>query len=456
MYINIYAKLIWYFAGLILLTCLISGVLFFFTVGRPIAKEGHQLIRNHVLFIAEQAENILVQGEKKSELDAFATSIFKRYKMSANILDSKYREVAGHPEGLVDIQSISEGMIREVEDKGIFVQSGHLSGRTIYLLPIEGQSGSTYYLYIYRKAATSGSYIWFLVSLGGMCLILIAGIYPLAKNFTSPIQRLSRVAEQIAAGNFKQVEVPSVRRDELGKLEDTFLKMVESVREMMASKRQLLADISHELRSPLGRMEVSLELLLENCGKNETSERHIKMLENEIRFMEGMVSALSAYSKINLPEFKLNITTVPPKELLVEIFRRNQPIMDKKSIQFQLNIGPGLPQIDMDRGRIFSVIQNLLDNARQFCPQGGEVVLGAISVGERLRFFVSDSGQGIPEEKAEKIFEPLYRIDSSRNRHTGGLGLGLAISKRIIEHHGGRIWFHRKENRTVFSFELVE
>ncbi|MCG8640954.1 MAG: HAMP domain-containing histidine kinase [Desulfobacterales bacterium] len=453
---TIYMKLVWYFTGLVFITCLTSGLLFFIILGRPVAKEAHQLVRNHVRFIAAQTESLLSEGVKIDALNDFVTRVSDSYRMTVAIFDADYRRITGTSGKSPDHRVIQPEMIRQVREKGIFVQSGHLSGQTIYLVPLNGHPGGLHYLYINRTASVSGALPWFVSGLGIMCLFLVLGIYPLARNFTRPIRRLSTGLEQMASGNFKKTENGPARSDELGILEATFEKMAGSVNEMMASKKQLLADISHELRSPLGRMEVSLELLSEADKDPKSAARHIQMLETEIRFMTGLIRSLSEYSKINLPEFKLTLNRTAPQELLRDIFSRNLSIMEKHEYQFDFNIQNPLPDILLDRERITRVIQNFLDNARQYCRPGGTIILGAAALSGTVRFFVSDSGKGLPATEQGRIFQPLFRADSSRNRHTGGIGLGLAISRRIIEQHGGRIGYSRENNQTVFSFELDE
>lgn len=453
---NIYMKLAGYFAGLIFVTCAASGLLFFVTLGRPVAKEAHQLIRNHVRFIAAQAEALVAREEGRDAMQAFIDLVSDSYGMRAGIFDAQFVNVAGFPEDGADRRMIGPEMIRQVREHGIFVQSGHFSGRTVYLIPLNNGSGQVHYLYISRVASSSNALVWFVCALGVMCLFLMLGIYPLAKSFTRPIRRLSGKLELMASGRFRGSEGRRFRSDELGRLEDTFEKMAGSVNEMMASKKQLLADISHELRSPLGRMEVSLELLSEAGGDTNAGARHIRMLEAEIQFMTGLIRSLSQYSKINLPEFRLALDRVSPGQLVRDAFSRNRAIMEKQGVDFSLDLQEDLPGVRLDQDRIFRVLQNLLDNARQHCPAGGRIVLGAAGSGETVRFSVSDTGPGtgLTAGDQDRIFDPLFRADASRNRHTGGIGLGLAISRRIVELHNGRIWYGREQNRTIFSVEL--
>ena len=262
----------------------------------------------------------------------------------------------------------------------------------------------------------------------------------------------------MAEGRFNTAGIQPERKDELGRLEETYTRMAASVKEMMASKKRLLADISHELRSPLGRMEVSAELLTDTCKETENGQgvRQAEMMAAEIRSMTGLVRALSEYARINLPEFRLEFALEAPEELIRDLFSRNLHIMAKRGLTLDLDIPGDLRRIYMDRDRILIVLQNFLDNAMQQSPAGGRIIIGAKTDPSHYQLFVSNPGPGIPPEYGDRIFDPLFRADKSRNRNTGGLGLGLAISRRIVALHGGQIRHTRENKRTVFSIDLKD
>jgi signal transduction histidine kinase len=426
--------------------CIGASLLFFLTVGAPLVKDAHRLIRKQVAYVAGQAQALLARDPSRQELAGFARNVAETHEVSVVLLDAGQQPIAAFPADAAASARITPEMAQAVAAEGHFIQPGHFSGRTVYLLPLDTGSGRRHYLYIARPSAALRPFIIFLLGLGMLCVLLILAIYPLARSLTRPLSRLSKGLEQIAAGDFREVLPPESRDDELGRLEDTFRRMSLSINEMIASKKQLLADISHELRSPLGRMEASLELLSEAGGHAGRQQKHIRTMSSEIAFMTGLVRALSAYAKINLPGYSPDRTATFPEVLLDDLFDRNEALLSKQGIRFRKSIEKDLPPLALDPSRMFQVLQNFLDNARRHCPEGGEVLLGAARVGDRTRFFVADTGKGVPPELREKIFEPLFRVDRSRS---------LAICRKIVELHGGRIQYHREDGRTVFSFELA-
>lgn len=451
---SIYIRLVRYFIGLILVTCLASAGLFLVTIGGPVAREAHQLVRNHVRFIAEQIKALPAQEDSRS-LEDFLRRTGRAYGIDLAVFNADLTPIAHFSVRGTIPEGIRPEMLRAVEKQGRWVQSGHFSGRTAYLLPLTGRDG-TRYLYLAKPSATLGPLVLFLSGLVLLCLLLILAIYPLARSFTGPIERLSGRLEEMAAGKFDGEEIIPEREDELGRLEQTYTRMAASVNQMMASKKRLLADISHELRSPLARMEVSAELLTETCEEKGDDQglRQAAAMASEIYFMAGLVRALSEYSRINLPEFRLEKSKVSPEELVRDLSARNRDIMEREGIRLNMDLEAGLPQIRLDRDRIGMVLQNFLDNARQHTPAGGEILIGALCREDGVSFFVSDPGPGVPPGFEDRIFEPLFRADASRNRNTGGLGLGLAISRRITTLHGGKIRHLRRAGRTIFSIDI--
>ncbi len=291
---SIYIKLIRYFIGLILITCLACAALFLTTMGRPIAGQAHQLVKNHVHFIAGQVEHILVQSNH-SALNRFLNEAGRAYGMDLALFNEDMDLQAGFFLTPASTPEIRPEMRASVKNKGRWVQSGHLSGSTIYLLPVAGPGNTAFYLYLSKASAMLMPLVLFLTGLLILCLLLILAIYPLARSFTRPIQRLSDHLEQMAAGRFSATDIQPVRGDELGRLEETYTKMAASVKEMMAA---------------------------------------------EIRSMTGLVRALSEYARINLPEFKLELELelTDPKSLIRDVSNRNRDIMAKRGLTMGLDI----------------------------------------------------------------------------------------------------------------------
>jgi two-component system, OmpR family, sensor histidine kinase BaeS len=175
---------------------------------------------------------------------------------------------------------------------------------------------------------------------------------------------------------------------------------------------------------------------------------------SEIDFMTEMVRSLSVYSRINLPDFNLKKALVSPSWLIEDAVERYADVIRRKGVSFINKADGSLPPLMLDREQMVRVMNNLLDNALQHCSPGGEISLGVFDNNGKTCFYVTDTGDGVPEAYRGKIFEPLFRVDPSRSRDTGGVGLGLAICKKIVELHGGEIFYEHDNGLTTFSFRL--
>ena len=155
--------------------------------------------------------------------------------------------------------------------------------------------------------------------------------------------------------------------------------------------------------------------------------------------LTGLVEDLRILAQADSGNLVLNLDYVNLEELLRELADSFRPRMEAKSVEFSLVISKGLPRFHGDRLRLTQILSNLIDNATNYTPTGGEVSVSAGSAGGWIRIVVSDTGEGITEEGLTRIFDRFYREDRSRNRSTGGSGLGLAITKQLVEAHGGTI-----------------
>jgi signal transduction histidine kinase len=203
--------------------------------------------------------------------------------------------------------------------------------------------------------------------------------------------------------------------------------MVGRVREMIAARDQLLLDVSHELRSPLTRMKVALEML-------PRSEQRTGMA-TDVAEMERMIAQL-----LELERLRGSRSVTPVRQDLV-------PILREVAYGFE-NRPPGVRVVstlrelplDVDADKVRMVFRNLLDNATKYSlPQSAPVELSAVQNGDTVVVRVTDQGPGIPENDRQRVFEPFFRVDRSRTKRTGGYGLGLSICKRVMEAHGGSI-----------------
>jgi len=256
---------------------------------------------------------------------------------------------------------------------------------------------------------------------------MLVCVYFVIRRILNPIKLLNEGVQQVSSGNLNYL-VPVKKSDELGNLADAFNSMTVRIRQMLHSREQLLLNVSHELRSPLTRMKVALEFLPDNSAKKNLSEDISEMgiMISEILETERLKSE---YGQLNLQPTELaNIV-----EEVIATFEHAYPniIYENKAGKTILNI---------DRQRIKTVINNLLTNAIKYSENASEPVRVLLEQKESdIVLQIKDSGKGIPEEDLQHILEPFYRVDKSRDRNTGGYGLGLSLCKTIIETHKGKI-----------------
>jgi signal transduction histidine kinase len=289
-----------------------------------------------------------------------------------------------------------------------------------YLLSIKGEYR---YLFIvdrdFRNHQSRRHWLLFLI-LGG---ILIA-LYFLIRRLFIPIKVISRQVDKIASGEFNQ-PIESKGGDELSVLANGINAMSTQIKSMLEGKSGLLLAISHELRSPITRMRVNLELL------DESSTRDA--LIDDIKEMQQLVSSILESEKLNTAHAPLNRTTCHLAELIELVIEQH---FSNQNVELDLSAVDAF----VDEFRFKLLVKNLLDNASQYSSHNAPAINVSLAVqnGE-IALNIRDYGSGISAEDLDHITEPFYRADSARQRSTGGYGLGLYLCHQIVQAHGGRI-----------------
>ena len=283
-------------------------------------------------------------------------------------------------------------------------------------------------------------------------VILTAGLlcYALANYLTSPIVKLRHAARQFAEGDL-QTRLNIKRHDELGALAREFDRMAERIETLVTSEKRLTQDISHELRSPLARLNVALELARAKSG--DGTKTFIERIETESNRLNEMISRLLVLSKLETGSETFNRTEVN----LTKIFEQ---IVADANFEAQAN-GKAVKILDKDAVKIFgnenllrSAIENVLRNAVRYTRDETAVEVKLTRTSKRAVIIVRDYGAGVPEAELANLFRPFYRVQAARERKTGGIGLGLAIAERAVHAHGGTIEAANTENGLAVEIEL--
>ena len=306
---------------------------------------------------------------------------------------------------------------------------------------LQGRSGREYIYAVgaaERRGPPSG------ISLLGVALrwsvtLLVSGIicYLLTRYLTAPILRLREASQQLAQGDLSTRAAAGMerRRDELGSLVQDFNAMAARIEELVSGQRQLIYDISHELRSPLARLNVALDLARERKG-NDPAFDH---MDQDLERLNEMIGRLLTVAKLDSSAIPVAMSEVDLTELISQIARSADLELRKNDAAVQLTL-PEQLFVHGNAELLHSAIENVVRNAIRYTGVGNPVEVCLTTQKPSSAFIVvRDHGPGVPESELANIFQPFYRIADDRNRESGGAGLGLAIAGRVIRIHGGTI-----------------
>lgn len=273
----------------------------------------------------------------------------------------------------------------------------------------------------------------------------------LARGMTQPLRDMALAAERLARGDYSE-RVPITSRDELGRTAETFNRMATELENVERLRRDLVANVSHELKTPISALRAHLENLLD--GVEEPNPATISVMLQQSERLGRLVEQLLDLSRLESGVVSMERTPVPLERVVarviseVEVGRETAAHVDNR-------IPQGFPRVLADEERIHQVLFNLVDNALRFTPPDGAVTVTAVRQEGQCEISVEDTGSGISEAHQPFVFERFYRVDPSRSRSDGGTGIGLTIARSIVEGHGGRIWLDKSESGgAAFRFTL--
>jgi signal transduction histidine kinase len=229
-------------------------------------------------------------------------------------------------------------------------------------------------------------------------------------------------------------------------------RQYEEARQAVAAREQVLKIVSHDLRNPLHTIAMSTELLLEGGGSEEQRKKQIAIVRRAGERMNRLVKDLLDVAKLEAGKVAIQPRPTAVRPILAEAEDMLRPIASEKSLRLETEMTDELPRINADAGRVVQLLSNLVGNAVKFTPAGGRIVMRARAAGPLVQLSVADTGPGIPAEQLPHIFGRFWQADPTDRR---GIGLGLAISKAIVEAHGGRLWAESRVGEgTTFHFTL--
>jgi signal transduction histidine kinase len=316
-----------------------------------------------------------------------------------------------------------------------------------------------------RNSYTSSRDLFIAVSAASVVLALALGLL-LSWSLVGPIQRTEARVEEIAGGNFSgRLDVPN--RDELGALAANVNRMNDELRRLYGEleaasrhKSEFLANMSHELRTPLNAIIGFSQVLRQKLfGEvNEKQEEYLDDILSSGHHLLDLINDVLDLSKVEAGQVELEVATFSLREALERGVVMVRERATKNGVALSLELAPEVDLVDGDERRVRQVVFNLLSNAVKFTPGGGSVVVSSARVNGEVQVAVTDTGPGIAPEDQERIFEEFQQTDVGAQQREG-TGLGLALSKRLVELHGGRIWVESEPgrgSRFVFTLPLEQ
>jgi len=285
--------------------------------------------------------------------------------------------------------------------------------------------------------------LWAGVVSGSIALLL--GLI-LFRQLTRPLRALTEAARRIAVGQ-RGMRVEVRTDDEIGELAHAFNMMSEALERHEELQRNLMADVAHELRTPLSVIRGNTEALLD--GVYEPTPENIAVIHEQSLLLGRLVDDLRELALAEAKQLKLDRRPIAFMTLITPVLNGFQSKAQEKGVELRVDVPDNIPPVFVDTQRIRQVLSNLIDNALRYTPSGGLIEITTRFDDQQIWVRVRDTGPGIAPEDLPRVFDRFYRADKSRTRAGGGSGLGLTIAKQLVEAHGGEIRVH-----SVFTFTL--
>jgi two-component system sensor histidine kinase BaeS len=274
-----------------------------------------------------------------------------------------------------------------------------------------------------------------------------------SRGIASPIHRLAGASRRLAAGHYGE-RVPVDGTTEVNQLATSFNAMAAAVEDAERRRQELIGDVAHEMRTPIATLEGYLEGLLD--GVIDPSDRVWAKLHDETGRLRRLIEDLHELSRAEAHQLTVICRATAPAEIVKPAVERLEADVAERGLRLDVDLPPGLPDVQADPERAIQVLTNLVTNALRYTPPPGRIAVRVAADDGLVRFEVSDSGIGIAPEHLPRVFERFYRVDKSRARVLGGAGVGLTIAQALAETMGGRISAQSPGpgQGSTFTFEL--
>ena len=441
---------LWFWLAIALVVAVLT-VVNWSTQSEPLVRQWQTYVGEIVLSNSATAAQIY-ENEGQSGLQEYMGRFTNSERVNAvGLYDANRRRIAGS-----EISAEAAAIIDQAlqSDNTEFIR---LPEQTIAAKKLRLKDGADYVYVIQLKRPPQTDFWTELKNriLQILAVILTAGLvcYALARHFSSPIGKLRFATQKFAEGDLQTRVAPEIgkRRDEVAKLARDFDEMAERIETLVSSEKRLTQDISHELRSPLARMNVALELA--RVKANAETKPLLERLETESYRLNEMISRLLMLSKLetrseNFEKREVNLTKIVEQiaadaDFEAQANNKSVVILHKDSVKVFGN-----------ENLLRSAVENVLRNAVKYSKDETNIEISLKNGGKNAEIIVRDYGAGVPENEIANLFRPFYRVHTARDRKTGGIGLGLAIAERAVNAHNGTISAKNLEDGLAVQINL--
>ncbi len=398
-----------------------------------------------IIFITDAQGNVLLSGDEGevSLSEQVSADMLPTDNANGGTTDSGAADgAAANGETANDGAAETGGTLRlDSSDLGGVLSSNY----NVSAVTVKGRDGETVgAAYAVAAADTMQIFIGTMVkTLITECLwVLLAAliaVYFISERITSPLKKMSMAAKSFAAGQF-DVRVPVIGHSEVADLATAFNNMASSLAKTEETRRIFLANVSHDLRTPMTTIGGFIDGILDGAIPPEKYEHYLGIIAGEVRRLSRLVTSLLEITRIQAGERKFNMEAFDIAEMAREILISNEQRIEKKHLDVSFESDSDRMYVYADRDAIYQILYNLCDNAIKFSREGGAYRISIIAKAGKVYTSVYNEGQGIADDDIEYVFDRFYKSDKSRGLDKTGTGLGLYIAKTIIDAHHEEIW----------------
>lgn len=467
---TIFGKIMLLFMAIIMVSLFISGMMMSWVVRNAYLDDSEQQMlsvandvdtllsfyKSNYLTFNQMAAQILVKAETNKDVIWIVNSDGTVWQA---VDPSGQTSVTNE-----EIQMYFEDMIAELQKgnavKVVTEESNFFNTPVITVAkPVMSDTAVTGYVFVHKKigeleASLMAMYRQIVLA---ACISAALGIiltYLFSKSMLRPLSVVNTGAKQLAKGRF-DIRLDVSSKDEIGQLADTFNSVASELRKYEATRESLVANVSHELRSPLTSMQGLLQGVIDGTIPREEAQHYLGVVLDETKRLGLLISDMLDLAKIESGQFPMQIEKVELSELLRRTLITFESKIEAKRLEVSVDLPDEKQYVYADENRLKQVLHNVIENAIKFVNEGGELKVSTSATEASIFVNINNSGEPIPREDLPYLFDRFYKIDKSHSRAKEGTGIGLSIVKNILKEHGQKIWVtSNAQDGTTFTFTL--